>query len=66
VRRPHGPHGPRGPRADAIRFAIEELPQPLLLGAYIEISESRLDHQRIRALYDSADFPQKKKQKVAA
>jgi hypothetical protein len=52
--------------AEAIRFAIEELPQPLLLGAYIEIGESRLDHQRIRALYDSADFPQKKKQKVAA
>jgi Arc/MetJ-type ribon-helix-helix transcriptional regulator len=52
--------------AEAIRFAIEELPQPLLLGAYIEIAESRLDHQRIRALYDSADFPQKKKQKVAA
>ena len=23
--------------ADAIRFAVEELPEPLLLGAYIEI-----------------------------
>jgi hypothetical protein len=47
--------------AEAIRFAIEELPAPLLLGAYIEIAESRLDHQRIRALYDSAEFPRKKR-----
>jgi hypothetical protein len=46
--------------ADAIRFAIEELPAPLLLGAHIEIAENRLDHQRIRALYESADFPHKK------
>lgn len=52
--------------AEAIRFAIEELPAPLLLGAHIEIGETRLDHQRIRALYDSADFPHKQKKKVAA
>ena len=52
--------------AEAIRFAIEELPEPLLLGAHIEIAETRLDHQRIRALYDSADFPHKAKKKVAA
>lgn len=43
--------------ADAIRFAVEELPEPLLLGAYIQIDEQRLGHQDIRALYNSADFP---------
>jgi hypothetical protein len=43
--------------ADAIRFAIEELPAPLLLGAFIEVEEGRLGHKDIRELYDSADYP---------
>ncbi len=43
--------------ADAIRFAVEELPEPLLLGAFIEIDEARLGHKDIRALYDSKDYP---------
>ena len=47
--------------ADAIRFAMEELPEPLLLGAYIEINEERLGHKDIRALYDSSSYPLKKK-----
>src|SRR5271169_6839460 len=53
--------------ADAIRFAVEELPEPLLLGAYIEIDEERLGHKDIRALYESDTFPLKKavKQSVA-
>ena len=45
--------------SDAIRFAIEELPEPLLLGAYIEINEERLGHKDIRALYESESFPAK-------
>lgn len=44
----------------AIQYAMEELPAPLLLGAFIEIEEARLGHQDIRALYDSADYPLKK------
>ena len=46
--------------ADAIRFAVEELPEPLLLGAYIEIDEKRLGHKDIRALYESESFPLKR------
>ena len=46
--------------ADAIRYAIEELPEPLLLGACIEINERRLGHQEIRALYTSDSYPLKK------
>lgn len=45
---------------DAIRYAVEELPEPLLLGAFIEINEERLGHKDIRALYDSENFPGKK------
>jgi hypothetical protein len=46
--------------ADAIRFAVEELPEPLLLGAYIQIDEQRLGHKDIRALYESKRYPLKK------
>jgi hypothetical protein len=47
--------------AEAIRFAVEELPEPLLLGAFIEINEERLGHKDIRALYDSEAYPLTKK-----
>ncbi len=43
--------------AEAIRFAVEELPEPLLLGAYIQIDEQRLGHKEIRALYESERYP---------
>jgi hypothetical protein len=43
--------------AEAIRFAIEELPSTLLAGAYLEVDEVRFDKDGIRRLYDSADYP---------
>jgi hypothetical protein len=43
--------------ADALRFAIEELPPQALLGAYLEIDEQRFDSRAMRRLYDSARFP---------
>ena len=43
--------------ADAIRFAIEELPPELLLGAYLEVEEERFDGKAIRRLYESLDYP---------
>lgn len=52
--------------ADAIRFAVEELPEPLLLGATIQIDDQRLGHQEIRALYESECYPLKKSAKQAA
>jgi predicted HD phosphohydrolase len=43
--------------ADAIRFAIEDLPAALLLGAYLEVDEERFGGDDIRRLYDSARYP---------
>jgi len=47
--------------ADAIRFAVEELPEPLLLGACIEINEQRLNYKDIQALYASEQYPLEKR-----
>jgi hypothetical protein len=43
--------------AEAIRFAVEDMPSSALLGAYLESEETRFGEQEIRVLYDSAAYP---------
>jgi hypothetical protein len=43
--------------AEALRYAIEELPAPLLNGTIIEIGEERYDATQIRALYENPAYP---------
>jgi hypothetical protein len=43
--------------AQAIRFAIEDLPPECLAGAFLEVDEQRYGSDEIRRLYESADYP---------
>jgi len=43
--------------AQAIRFAIEDLPPECLVGAFLEVDEERYGSEDIRRLYESADYP---------
>lgn len=43
--------------AEAIRFAIEDMPVALLRSSLMEVDEQRFEGGQIRQLYDSAAFP---------
>ncbi len=43
--------------AEALRFAMEDVPPPLLAGIVLEVDEERYDHVAIRSLYEHSDYP---------
>ena len=47
--------------AEALRFAIEEIPAAALLGAYLEVDEQRFGIQEIRYLYANDAYPLKRR-----
>jgi hypothetical protein len=62
TKRKGGPRPPlRYPRfttaAEAIRFAIEELPTVRALGAWMQVGDERLDGDDILRLYQSDHYP---------
>jgi hypothetical protein len=56
MRQPTG-YGRFARAADAIRFAIEELPSERLLAAQLKVAEERFDGDGIRRLYESVEYP---------
>jgi Arc/MetJ-type ribon-helix-helix transcriptional regulator len=56
VRQPVG-YGRFARAADAIRFAIEELPAKLLPAAQLKVAGERFDCNDIRRLYESDQYP---------
>ncbi len=62
AKRSGGPRGPLGYRrfasaAEAIRFAVEELPGARMLGAFMQVGDQRFDAEGIRSLYHHHDYP---------
>jgi hypothetical protein len=55
-RKPTG-YGRFARAADAIRFAIEELPPKLRSGTNLKVDGERFDGDSIRRLYESAAYP---------
>jgi hypothetical protein len=43
--------------AEAIRFAVEELPAVRVLGAWMQVGDQRFDGDDIQRLYESDDYP---------
>ena len=43
--------------AQAIRFAIEELPAPMLRGAYLQVEDNRFDSEQIRVCMKTPRIP---------
>ena len=43
--------------AEALRFALEQMPPSALLGAYLEVDEKRFGLNEMRALYESDAYP---------
>src|SRR5690242_21146885 len=55
-----------GRAADAIRYAIEELPAEFLVGAFLEVNEQRFGDAEIRDLYARVDYPLKRARPTAS
>ena len=47
--------------AEAIRFAVEELPAVRTLGAWMQVGEERFDSDEIQRLYESTSYPRRRR-----
>ena len=46
--------------AEAIRYAVEDLPALRSLGAWMQVGDERFNSDEIQRLYDSSDYPLRK------
>lgn len=47
--------------AEAIRFAVEEIPSIRTLGAWMQVEEERFNGDDIRRLYESTSYPRRRR-----
>jgi len=47
--------------AEAIRFAVEELPGVRTLGAWMQVGEERFNSEDIQRLYESTGYPRRRR-----
>jgi hypothetical protein len=43
--------------AEAIRFAVEDVPSLRMFGGWLQVGDERYDNEKIYSLYESNDFP---------
>jgi hypothetical protein len=43
--------------AEAIRFIIEEIPAPAMLGAYLQVDDARFTLEEVHRLYGRPEYP---------
>jgi hypothetical protein len=60
VHRPHWRYGRYDTAAEAVRFAVEDIPPSALLSAYLVVDDERLGLDQIRHLHGRAAFPLKR------
>ena len=46
--------------AEALRFAVEEMPAAALLGAFLQVDEARFGREEIHYLYANSGYPLKR------
>jgi Arc/MetJ-type ribon-helix-helix transcriptional regulator len=52
--------------AEAIRYAVEEMPAEFFRGTVLESSDNRLDGENIRLMYSSESYPLARKRGTAS
>jgi len=51
--------------AEAIRFAVEELPAIHTLGPWMQVGDERFNSDDIRRLYESTDYPPRRRARIS-
>jgi hypothetical protein len=46
--------------AEALRFAVDELPPPALTGAFLQVDDLRFGFREMQSLYENAAYPLKR------